>query len=175
MCQRFGNGNQQRKSVNQKKLNIGGRYLAVNNSSDSATPGANRLSNPSASHRITDPPAPARWAEPSDFRFWIFVRGALWIFDCGSKRQRKEWKILFVFVLLPNPKSAIQNPKWSHRITRSALAKTFGGIVKPICLAALRLITSSNLIDSPVGGHTGVIRIFGASLYCCVVGCLRYN
>jgi hypothetical protein len=29
-----------------------------------------------------------------------------------------------------------------HRITLSALASTFGGIVRPICLAALRLITN---------------------------------
>jgi hypothetical protein len=32
-------------------------------------------------------------------------------------------------------------------MTRSALASTFGGIVRPICLAAFRLMTSLNLVD----------------------------
>ena len=33
-----------------------------------------------------------------------------------------------------------------HRITLSALANTFGGIVRPICLAVFRLITNSNFV-----------------------------
>ena len=44
----------------------------------------------------------------------------------------------------------------SYRITLSALASTLGGIVRPICLAAGRLITSSLLLLSNVlinGGH----------------------
>jgi hypothetical protein len=31
-----------------------------------------------------------------------------------------------------------------HRITLSALAKTLGGIVNPICLAAFKLMINSN-------------------------------
>jgi hypothetical protein len=41
-------------------------------------------------------------------------------------------------------------------ITRSALASTFGGIVRPICLAALRLITSSNLVGCSTGRSAGL-------------------
>ena len=43
-------------------------------------------------------------------------------------------------------------------ITLSALANTFGGIVSPICFAALRLIMNSNF----VGCSTGQIGGFGA-------------
>ena len=40
-----------------------------------------------------------------------------------------------------------------HLITLSARASTFGGIVRPICLAILRLITSSNFAGLSLG-HT---------------------
>src|SRR4030095_8236815 len=43
-----------------------------------------------------------------------------------------------------------------HRITLSALAKTLGGIVNPICLAALRLITSSNFVGCSTGISAGL-------------------
>ena len=36
-------------------------------------------------------------------------------------------------------------------ITLSALASTFGGIVRPICFAVLRLITSSNFVGCSTG------------------------
>jgi hypothetical protein len=42
-----------------------------------------------------------------------------------------------------NPKSKIENLK-CYLITRSALANTFGGIVRSICLAAFKLITNSD-------------------------------
>jgi len=38
-----------------------------------------------------------------------------------------------------------------HRITLSALASTLGGIVRPICLAVFKLITSSNFVGSVIG------------------------
>src|SRR5262245_13100275 len=40
---------------------------------------------------------------------------------------------------------------WAHRITLSALASTLGGIVWPICLAVLRLITNSNFVGCSTG------------------------
>src|SRR5688572_25133758 len=40
-------------------------------------------------------------------------------------------------------------------MTLSALAKRFGGIVRPICLAVFRLITSSNLVGCSMGRSTG--------------------
>jgi hypothetical protein len=42
-----------------------------------------------------------------------------------------------------------------HRITLSALAKTLGGIVNPICLAVLRLMTSSNFVGCSTGRSAG--------------------
>ena len=40
--------------------------------------------------------------------------------------------------------SPYSSPFTDYLITRSALAKTFGGIISPICLAVLRLITNSH-------------------------------
>jgi hypothetical protein len=44
----------------------------------------------------------------------------------------------------------------SHLITLSALASTFGGIVRPICLAAFKLITSSNFVGCSIGRSAGL-------------------
>src|SRR5262249_26041911 len=44
-----------------------------------------------------------------------------------------------------------------HRITRSALASTLGGIVSPICLAAFKLITNSNFIGCSTGMSVGFV------------------
>ena len=38
-----------------------------------------------------------------------------------------------------------------HRITLSARASTFGGIVTPICLAVFKLMISSNLVGCSTG------------------------
>src|SRR6266545_5991939 len=43
-----------------------------------------------------------------------------------------------------------------HRITLSALASTLGGIVRPICLAALRLTTNSNFVGCSTGKSAGL-------------------
>lgn len=51
------------------------------------------------------------------------------------------------------PDSSLLTP---HRITRSARARTFGGIVRPICLAAFKLITSSNFFGCSTGNSDGV-------------------
>ena len=40
---------------------------------------------------------------------------------------------------------------YDHLITLSALASTFCGIVRPICFAVLRFITSSNFVDCSTG------------------------
>ena len=44
-----------------------------------------------------------------------------------------------------------------HLMTRSALASTLGGIVRPICFAALRLITSSNFVGCSTGRSAGFL------------------
>jgi hypothetical protein len=51
--------------------------------------------------------------------------------------------------------SILDSRLFDHRITRSALAKIVGGMVKPICLAALRLMTSSNLFGRSTGKSPG--------------------
>ena len=51
--------------------------------------------------------------------------------------------------------SSILAPPCGHLITLSARASTFGGIVTPICLAALRLITSSNFVGCSTGRSAG--------------------
>jgi len=57
-----------------------------------------------------------------------------------------------------NPKSksgpADENPK-CYLMTRSARASTLGGIVRPICLAVLRLINSSNFVGCSTGRSAG--------------------
>ena len=45
---------------------------------------------------------------------------------------------------------------FDHRMTLSALARTLGGMVKPICLAVLRLITSSNFVGCSTGRSAGL-------------------
>ena len=69
----------------------------------------------------------------------------------GAKCQAED----FFPYSASNPKSKIENPKWHHLITRSALASTFGGMITPICLAALRLITKSNLVGCSTGRSAG--------------------
>ena len=43
-----------------------------------------------------------------------------------------------------------------HLITRSARARTFGRIVRPICFAVFRLITNSNLVGCSTGRSAGL-------------------
>ena len=43
-----------------------------------------------------------------------------------------------------------------HLISLSARASTSGGIVRPICLAVLRLITSSNFVGCSTGRSAGL-------------------
>ena len=44
-------------------------------------------------------------------------------------------------------------------MTLSARASTFGGIVRPICLAALRLITNSNFVGCSTGKSAGFVPL----------------
>src|ERR1044071_9294641 len=60
----------------------------------------------------------------------------------------------------------------SHLITLSALASTFGGIVRPICLAVLRLIASSNFVGCSIGISPGFAPFRILSTY---VAARRYN
>jgi hypothetical protein len=73
----------------------------------------------------------------------------------GSQRSRfafrLEYKKLFKRDRFLSG-SAIVLP---HLITLSALTSTFGGIVRPICFAVFRLITSSNFVGCSTGKSAG--------------------
>src|SRR5215468_8380061 len=68
----------------------------------------------------------------------------------SAKRGRNECYILTVaYCLLPIA--------FFHLITLSALASTFGGIVRPICLAVLRLMKNSNFVGCSTGRSAGFL------------------
>src|SRR5262245_53516100 len=52
-----------------------------------------------------------------------------------------------------------------HLITLSARARTFGGIVKPLCLAAFRLTMSSNFFGCSTGRSAGLAPLRILSTY----------
>src|SRR4030095_13828454 len=52
-----------------------------------------------------------------------------------------------------------------HRITLSARASTFCGIVRPICYAVLRLISSSNFVGCSTGRSAGLAPLRILSTY----------
>jgi SOS response associated peptidase (SRAP) len=47
----------------------------------------------------------------------------------------------------------------NHLITLVARASTFGGIVRPICLAAFRLIMNSNFVGCSTGKSAGLVPL----------------
>jgi hypothetical protein len=51
-----------------------------------------------------------------------------------------------------------QDLKPNHLITLFARANTLGGIVRPICLAVLRLITNPNFVGCSTGRSAGLDR-----------------
>jgi hypothetical protein len=100
-----------------------------------------------------------------------------WILDCRNKNSEIAATFSHAFALLLNPKSKIANPKLvlneregsqfihftpnaspltPYRITLSARASTFGGIVSPICFAAFRLMTNSNFVGCSTGRSAGL-------------------
>src|SRR5215475_8724022 len=59
--------------------------------------------------------------------------------------------------LAPHLDTSYPSDHFTHyRITLSALASTFGGIVRPICLAVFRLITNSNFVGCSTGRSVGL-------------------
>src|ERR1700754_1872188 len=99
------------------------------------------------------------------------------IFDQRCANSETAYKVsyswLFLLFFSSNPKLTCENPtcpqpstllritladgksKSHHLMTLSARASTLGGIVKPICLAVLRLITSSNFVGCSTGRPAG--------------------
>src|SRR5262245_57011535 len=87
---------------------------------------------------------------PTHFRFWFLD------FRLSEQESQSRIQILLFKGLFLNRKSAIENLKFNHLITLSALASTFGGIVRPICFAAFRLITNSNFVGCSTGKSAGL-------------------
>ena len=54
------------------------------------------------------------------------------------------------------PRSSALVTQHCHLMTLSARASTFGGIVRPICLAVFRLITNSNFVGCSTGRSAGL-------------------
>ena len=93
---------------------------------------------------------------PTHFRFWIFD------FRLSDQAIRIASEYLcHVFVPGSKSKSKIQN----YLMTRSARASTFGGIVRPICFAVLRLITNSNFVGCSTGSSPGLAPFNTLSTY----------
>ncbi len=94
---------------------------------------------------------------PSHFRFWILRRCSAQVldFDCRNKNSEIASEILChcFSASIQNLKST--NPK-CHLMTLSARASTFGGIVRPICFAVFKLMTSSNFVGCSTGRSAGL-------------------
>ena len=86
-------------------------------------------------------PAPTHAAESFDFGFWISDFGLL---RSSDYRFRPEKLRFWIWITL-------------HLITRSALARTLGGIVSPICFAVLRLIARKILSTPSTGKFEGLL------------------
>ena len=78
----------------------------------------------------------------------------------GAKRKDSDFSLSCLSLLFPLDTS--HSPPLFHLIILSALASTLGGIVRPICLAVFRLMTSSILSTLSAGRSAGLapLRIF---------------
>ena len=109
---------------------------------------------PTATNAITEV------TSPTNFRFWILrmsedSRTGFGISIVGKSNPKCSSKDPNHVFLSVNPKSAIENLK-CHLMTRSALTSTLGGIVRPICFAALRLMMNSNFVACCTGKSAGL-------------------
>ena len=110
---------------------------------------------------------------PTHFGFWILRRGSVKVLDFRLSEQefgRRSEIVSFMwfFSSIQNRKSKlVLNPStWLrinscegscvHLMILSALAKTLGGIVNPICLAVFKLMTSSNFVSRSTGKSAGL-------------------
>jgi len=64
---------------------------------------------------------------------------------------------------------------FSHLITLSALANTFGGIVRLICSAVLRLISNSNFLGCSTGIEDLGHKSHNAPNLFCLVGSIGHQ
>src|SRR6266481_6756441 len=81
------------------------------------------------------------------FRFWNF---RFWIVGTREQESRTDYSIDASF---SQSFCRLPTSDHCHLITLSARANTLGGIVRPICLAVLRLITKS-ILSTPCTGKS---------------------
>jgi hypothetical protein len=104
----------------------------------------------------TAPPTasvPTKATIPANFRFWILDFGLELKLDSKDRLQN----LLFIY---SSPQSKIQNRKSKiYFMTLSARYSTDCGIVRPICFAVLRLMTSSNFVGCSTGISAGLVPL----------------
>src|SRR5262249_51966815 len=96
---------------------------------------------------------------PCDFRRLLRLNRKA---ESQEQNAKCKSKNLLVHRSLLTPNTSPLTP---YRITLSALAKTFGGIVRPICLAAFRLMTNSNCFGCSTGRSAGLAPLRILSTY----------
>src|SRR5262245_35911967 len=98
---------------------------------------------------------------PSHFRFWIPDRGPGQAVDFGFAEQdlKKTLSNFLCMSFFSNRKSAIENLKLDHLITRSARNNTDCGIVRLSAFAVCKLITNSNFVGCSTGMSAGFVPL----------------
>jgi hypothetical protein len=79
----------------------------------------------------------------------------------GRSARLKPFRILSTYVANKDKRKSSADLRLlsfdrSHLITLSARASTLGGIVRPICLAAFKLIANSNFVGCSTGKSAGL-------------------
>ena len=98
--------------------------------------------------------AAVRYPDPWNFRWLLRLGGQAKRKEQSAKSKDRDY-FLHVFSALSHHSTLYTRPS-SHLITLSARASTFGGIVRPICFAALRLIINSNFVGCSTGKSAGL-------------------
>src|SRR4030095_10299541 len=73
----------------------------------------------------------------------------------NNDHRNHDWKDNLLHYFLPQSEIVLLT-SYAYRITLFARASTFGGIVRPICFAAFRLMISSNLVGCSTGRSAGL-------------------
>src|SRR4030095_16110835 len=93
----------------------------------------------------------------------------------NNDHRNHDWKDNLLHYFLPQSEIVLLTlPPHAYRITLSARTSTFGGIVRPICLAVLRLMMNSNLIGCSTGRSAGFVPLRILSTYQAPLWPLRY-
>src|SRR4030095_4230443 len=72
----------------------------------------------------------------------------------NNDHRNHDWKDNLLHYFLPQSEIVLLT-SYAYRITLFARTSTFGGIVRPICFAAFRLMISSNFVGCSTGKSAG--------------------